>query len=154
MKYTNDDKKIIGDRIGYYRRINGYTLEELGKKISDSTTKSAVLNWEKGRNLPSKRNIKKLADLFDISVDDLLYTPNQAYKNLENELSAITNAILNDPVFINNEVKSEKFRTYLSNFNSLPLVNKHMLIKDIILQLDKQDLILIIRLILDKLEEL
>ncbi len=52
-------------------RINlGETMEEFGKRFK--TSKGAVSNWEKGRNLPNKANLKSIADLAGISVDELL----------------------------------------------------------------------------------
>lgn len=52
-------------------RINlGETMEEFGKRFN--TSKGTVNNWEKGRNLPNKANLKSIADLADISVDELL----------------------------------------------------------------------------------
>jgi hypothetical protein len=46
-------------------------MEEFGKHFG--VRKGVVNNWEKGRNLPNKRRIKSIADMANISVQDLLY---------------------------------------------------------------------------------
>ena len=60
----------LGQRIKEIRINLGETMEEFGKRFN--TSKGTVNNWEKGRNLPNKANLKSIADLADISVDELL----------------------------------------------------------------------------------
>lgn len=64
------DKKKLGQKIRSIRINNGLTMEEFGDLFG--TSKGTVNNWEKGRNSPNKRNIKKIANLAGIDVDDLL----------------------------------------------------------------------------------
>lgn len=65
------DKELVGKRINNIRLNKGWTLEELGKRLN--TSKVTVFNWENGRNLPNKENLKLLADIAEITVDELLY---------------------------------------------------------------------------------
>lgn len=64
-------KKEVGQRIKNIRLENGDTLEEFGKRFN--TSKVTVFNWEKGRNLPNKSNLKEIADLGNISIEELLH---------------------------------------------------------------------------------
>ena len=66
----NINKKYVGARIREIRLARGETLEEFGQLFGSS--KGVVNNWEKGRNLPNKRRIKSIADMANISVQDLL----------------------------------------------------------------------------------
>ena len=48
----------------------GMTQEEFGEAFRVS--KGVVCNWGKGRNLPNKRNIKKIANFGNISIKKML----------------------------------------------------------------------------------
>lgn len=80
------NNKEIGNRIKEIRLSKGWTLEELGKKLS--TSKVTVFNWEKGRNKPNKENLKKIADLGRITVNELMYGDLKQfiYNSLHDEL--------------------------------------------------------------------
>lgn len=65
------DNKSVGARIRAIRLAKGMTLEEFGEHFE--ARKGVVNNWEKGRNLPNKRRIKAIADMANISVQELLY---------------------------------------------------------------------------------
>lgn len=61
----------VGNRIKSIRLDQGATMEEFGKAFN--TSKGTVNNWEKGRNLPNKENLLKIAKLGNLSVEQLLY---------------------------------------------------------------------------------
>lgn len=61
----------VGARIREIRLARGETLEEFGKHLE--ARKGVICNWESGRNLPNKRHIKAIADMANISVQELLY---------------------------------------------------------------------------------
>lgn len=63
----------VGKRIRSKRKEKGLTMVELGSMID--APQSAISNWEKGDNLPNNERLVKLADIFDITVDELLYGP-------------------------------------------------------------------------------
>lgn len=58
------------DKIKTLRKSLGYSQEELAKIINVHQT--AVSQWEQGRTTPDIETIKKLASLFNVSVDYLL----------------------------------------------------------------------------------
>lgn len=64
--------KTTGERIKDIRLELGETLEEFGERFN--TSKATVFNWEKGRNLPNKSNLKKISEIGGISVKDLIST--------------------------------------------------------------------------------
>lgn len=63
--------KTTGERIKDIRLELGETLEEFGERFN--TSKATVFNWEKGRNLPNKSNLKKIAEIGGISIHELTY---------------------------------------------------------------------------------
>ncbi|QAA29067.1 helix-turn-helix transcriptional regulator [Lactiplantibacillus plantarum] len=65
------NKKDVGLRIKKIRLSHHYTMENFGKLIG--APKSAVNNWEKGRNLPSSERLEKIAILGNTNVDMLLF---------------------------------------------------------------------------------
>nr|DAQ82465.1 MAG TPA: helix-turn-helix domain protein [Caudoviricetes sp.] len=74
IQYQLEDKPInkprVGVRIKDIRLEKGMSMEEFGKRFN--TSKATVNNWEKGRNLPNKENLKIIADLAGITVQKLL----------------------------------------------------------------------------------
>lgn len=64
--------KVVGDKIKSIRLERGETLEEFGKRFN--TSKVTVFNWEKGRNLPNKSNLKEIAELGNMTVSEMLRT--------------------------------------------------------------------------------
>lgn len=63
--------KNLGERIKSIRLELGLTMEEFGQLFQ--TSKGTVNNWEKGRNNPNKENLKEIANLKNITVNELLY---------------------------------------------------------------------------------
>lgn len=67
---------IIGQKIKDYRLAKGWTQEELAQKIGMG--KSAIANYEKGFRSPKKATVFSLANVFEISIDDLFPQINKA----------------------------------------------------------------------------
>lgn len=56
-------------------RVNaGLTQDEVAKDIKKS--KNTIVNYEKGRSVPDIETGKALARLYKMSVDDLIFLPN------------------------------------------------------------------------------
>lgn len=66
------DKKDVGRRIKKIRRDLGFTLEQFGSLI-DNSSKSNVSKWESGVSIPNNKRLKLISTLGKISVDELLY---------------------------------------------------------------------------------
>lgn len=51
------------------RKMMGITQSELGKLVHVS--KSAITKWETGRGIPDRTNLRQLANILGMSIDDL-----------------------------------------------------------------------------------
>ena len=60
----------IGDNIARLRRLSNMTQSELAEKINYSD--KSVSKWEQGNGIPDVRILLQLAELFNVSVDDLV----------------------------------------------------------------------------------
>lgn len=69
MKNINNEH--IGARIRAIRLARGMTMKEFGEMLS--VRQSSVSYWENGRNIPNNRRIIEIADMANISVQELLY---------------------------------------------------------------------------------
>lgn len=64
------EKKTLGMMIASLRKENGMTQLELAEKMG--VTDKAVSKWERDLSCPDVNTIPKLAECFDISVDELM----------------------------------------------------------------------------------
>lgn len=85
------NKKLVGKRIQAIRIEKGLTLDEFGKLIGASKSsisewesgkhlppaKSIISRWEKGAMLPNSSRLNKIAQLGNITVNELLYGNNE-----------------------------------------------------------------------------
>ena len=60
----------IGDRIAYLRKIKGFSQTEVAKKIDAS--REAIGKYERNEALPSVVTAKKIADIFEVTLDYLV----------------------------------------------------------------------------------
>lgn len=60
-----------GHNMRIYRKLHNYTQEVLGKKLGNFTRQN-ISNMENGHRPISKAVAKKLADLFDVSIEKFL----------------------------------------------------------------------------------
>lgn len=61
----------LSNNIKSLRKSMGETQEDLAYSL-DLNSKSAIANWESGENRPSPENLKKIADHYKVTVDQLL----------------------------------------------------------------------------------
>ena len=62
-----------GKKIKSIRMQRGETMEEFASRIDDKAKSGTVSNWETGKNLPNNERLKKIAELANISVNELLH---------------------------------------------------------------------------------
>lgn len=60
----------IADNIRFFRKANNLTQEELSKQLGGS--KNLVSNYENGISTPDIFTLVKLADIFGITLDELV----------------------------------------------------------------------------------
>ena len=63
-------KTKIAENIRYYRKQMGLTQEQLAAMLHGK--KSLVSNYENGYSTPDIYTLCKLADIFDVTLDDLV----------------------------------------------------------------------------------
>lgn len=63
-------KQTLGSMITSLRKENGMTQLELAEKMS--VTDKAVSKWERDLSCPDVNSLPKLAEIFGISVDELM----------------------------------------------------------------------------------
>lgn len=83
--------KYFANKFKELRLKNDYTQEFIAEKFNMS--KSGISYWESGRNEPSIEMIIKLADLFNVSVDELIN--DEYYSNIE----PIGNSFVTIPIY-------------------------------------------------------
>ncbi len=73
----NDEtlKMTLGKNIGAHRKRQGLTQATLAEKLNYSD--KAVSKWERGESIPDVLTLLQLAELFGVTVDDLLQDPNR-----------------------------------------------------------------------------
>ena len=73
----NDEmiKSMLGKNIGAYRKQQGLTQAGLAEKLNYSD--KAISKWERGESIPDVLTLMQLAELFGVTVDDLLQDPNR-----------------------------------------------------------------------------
>ena len=64
---------MIGERIKQLRKAKGYSQYKVADKLN--ITQGAVSQWEQGKSNPDTAQLIALADLFGVSIDDLLDRP-------------------------------------------------------------------------------
>ena len=86
MSYRNNAIKAqFGENLAYLRKQRGYTLQDVAKKIG--VEKNAYWNYEKGNRTPPLEKIIALAELFEVSIDDLV----NSVLNLPDKLMGLKN---------------------------------------------------------------
>ena len=64
------ERETFGKRIANLRRENGMTQLELAEKMG--VTDKAVSKWERNLSLPDAGSLPRLAEIFQVSVDELM----------------------------------------------------------------------------------
>ena len=73
-------KQTLGMMISSLRKEKGMTQLELAEKMG--VTDKAVSKWERNLSFPDINSIPKLAEIFDVSVDDLMQVKAEHKENL------------------------------------------------------------------------
>ncbi|HDT8108032.1 TPA: helix-turn-helix transcriptional regulator, partial [Enterococcus faecalis] len=73
----------IGEKIKIARNNKDFTQEELANQLNVSRT--AVSNWENGRNYPDLKILIQISDTLNISIDKLLKDDLEFIKKIESD---------------------------------------------------------------------
>lgn len=82
--------KSIGETIASLRKQKGMTQNELAEKMN--VTDKAVSKWERDLSCPDINTISKLADILDVSVEELLKAKKK--ENSNTKMKDLINLIL------------------------------------------------------------
>ncbi|GKS53948.1 helix-turn-helix domain-containing protein [Enterococcus mundtii] len=118
ITYLNKQK--IGQRIKKIRTSLGLNMEEFGEKLG--TSKGAVNNWEKGKNLPNAKRLSQITQLGVMTKNELMYG---SVSDVIKELIDFSDYILikrRDEKISTKEL-SEKFGNYFDEKTFLKIVN-------------------------------
>lgn len=86
-------KQTLGMMISSLRKEKGMTQLELAEKMG--VTDKAVSKWERDLSFPDINSIPKLAEIFEISVDDLMQVKTETKENMsENKVDEIVDTAL------------------------------------------------------------
>ena len=80
MENIENLKSIIADNLTYYRKKAGITQQELAEKLNYSD--KSVSKWERGEGVPDIYILKQIADLFEVTVNDLIESRSSAPQKL------------------------------------------------------------------------
>ena len=78
--------KTVADNLILYRKNSGLTQLALAEKLNYSD--KAVSKWERGENLPDVYVLKQIADLYGVTVNDLI-TPSKKVKQPVKNMNAL-----------------------------------------------------------------
>lgn len=82
------NKMNFGDKLKEIRRNQGLSQEQLAEKIGVS--RQAITKWETGRGLPDIENIVILAEIFKMTLDELVSQEKQLQENKSKLFESIT----------------------------------------------------------------
>ena len=82
--------KSIGETIATLRKEKGMTQSQLAEKMN--VTDKAVSKWERDLSCPDINTISKLADILDVSVEELLKAKKSKYEG--SKVKEIFNLVL------------------------------------------------------------
>lgn len=82
---NNINLKEVGRRIKAIRQDRGFSQQEFGEKLTNAN-KSLVSRWENGKNLPNNERLKSIAEIGDMTVEELLYGDTDKIKSLDDVL--------------------------------------------------------------------
>ena len=85
-------KKTLGMMIASLRKENGMTQLELAEKMG--VTDKAVSKWERDLSCPDINILPRLAEVFGVSVDELMQIKAEAQGEEKKEISSMVHLIL------------------------------------------------------------
>ncbi len=86
---------MLGERIRDLRKKFGYSQQQLANKMH--LTQGAISQWENGITVPAADQLSALADVFEITVDELL--GRSAEQPQDDEAWAIRERLRRDPAY-------------------------------------------------------
>ena len=98
---------MLNENIKNFRKNNGYTQEELANKLN--VVRQTISKWEKGYSVPDAEMLKKLAEIFDTKVSQLLGSTIEQDSNID--VLAEQLARINEQLIIKNRRSRRIWKT-------------------------------------------
>lgn len=76
----------LGYRIRKIRESRNETMEEFGINFNPPASKGVVSNWENGYNKPNKKRLDRIAELGNITLNELLYGSEMTFKEFSRQV--------------------------------------------------------------------
>ena len=87
---------MLNERLRKLRKMSGYSQEQIARKLS--VTQGAVSQWERGATVPASEQLLALADIYHVSVDDLIGRDAEK-SQLDDDLYTIRERLRRDPSY-------------------------------------------------------
>lgn len=71
----------FGEMVAHYMRLNNLTMKELGEKVGRG--ESTVSMWISNKSTPPMGIVQKLADLFGVTTDEMIYGTKPELKSIQ-----------------------------------------------------------------------
>ena len=98
---------MLNENIKNFRKNKGYTQEELANKLN--VVRQTISKWEKGYSVPDAEMLKKLAEIFDTNVSQLLGSTIEQESNID--VLAEQLARINEQLIIKNRRSRRIWKT-------------------------------------------
>lgn len=98
---------MLNENIKNFRKNKGYTQEELANKLN--VVRQTISKWEKGYSVPDAEMLKKLAEIFDTNVSQLLGSTIEQDSNID--VLAEQLARINEQLIIKNRRSRRIWKT-------------------------------------------
>ena len=94
MSFLN---KIIGKRIYLIRKSLGLTMKEFGERMGNPVASNSIVSrWEKGVSVPNNKRLKRIAELGEMTVENLLSM--QSNRTVEETIYEIKETFTDDEI--------------------------------------------------------
>lgn len=119
---------MLNENIKNLRKNKGYTQEELANKLN--VVRQTISKWEKGYSVPDAEMLKKLAEILDTDVSQLLGSTIEQNANVDEIAEQL--ARINEQLFIKNRRSRRIWKTIGIVFLIAVIINLLLVITGII----------------------
>ena len=115
------NKQSLGDMIATLRKEHNMTQLQLAEKMN--VTDKAVSKWERNLSCPDIDSLPRLAEIFDISVDELMQVKDRSKQETTPKSEKIINIALKAiPLAMGVAVTVSAFLENLDNYSALRML--------------------------------
>ncbi len=102
------------------REEKGYKQDELAKEVF--TTRQSISNWENGKKLPTLENVNRLAQVLEVSIDDLIVRKVEEKLKINDEKLVNYNDNYTDLLFKPSIKKDKKYLKFIKILLALIII--------------------------------